>query len=338
MATWKLVPDTGQTSGTNSNMPLVIIPSVLEMGSLTLAEAQSVRIYSDASLTTELAREVVSADEIHVKASSVSSSTELYVDFDGVRSDYAVTATYGRNAVWSDYLGVWHLDSTTDSTGNGFTLTEVGGITVGGATGRFGDATNFDGIDDLLKTATSPWNGVGDFTASVWEKSSSANNNMNFIGIRENTSGSQNNGLFSSRDSGSDTAQALFRDTANSYTKVATISNDIIDGNWHYIVARRSGTTGFIWADAGGSGNIASVTGVSGDLANSNNVLTFNSSVDNDFAGDMEEGRIADIHFSDDWLTTEYNNQNDNAAFWVATDVGGSPTPTVYNALAMCNF
>jgi hypothetical protein len=44
MATFKLTPDTGQVSGTNTNMPLVVIPSELEMGALTTAEAKTVTV------------------------------------------------------------------------------------------------------------------------------------------------------------------------------------------------------------------------------------------------------------------------------------------------------
>ena len=115
MAVYKISPASGKVTGTSSNMPLLLIPSATAIGTLTTAEANSIRIYSDVGLTTELAREVVSADEIHFKASSVSSSSEFWVDIDGVRSDYAVTDTYGRNAVWSDYAAVYHYSSLTTS-------------------------------------------------------------------------------------------------------------------------------------------------------------------------------------------------------------------------------
>ena len=78
--------------------------------------------------TTELAREVVSCDtatdtgELHVKFSGVLSgtaNTTIQIHADGSSADYAVTATHGRNAVWSDYHYVGHLESDgTDSTGN----------------------------------------------------------------------------------------------------------------------------------------------------------------------------------------------------------------------------
>lgn len=97
--------------------------------------------------TTEWAREIVSFDataktcEIWVKVPFLSSSsdTEIQIHADGASSDYAVTATYGRNAVWADYKRVYHLGepagSFADSTGSGSDGAAVGTITRGVAVG-----------------------------------------------------------------------------------------------------------------------------------------------------------------------------------------------------------
>jgi len=102
---------------TLTNYPAYVALS--RLGITTLAEAQSVRCYSDSAKTTELAREIVSVTEMHVKVSSLTSTFVLYVDWDGARADYAATDTYGRNAVWSDYAFVFHFEnSLTNSVGN----------------------------------------------------------------------------------------------------------------------------------------------------------------------------------------------------------------------------
>ena len=81
------------------------------LGITTLAEAQSVRCYSDSAKTTELAREIVSATQMFVKIPSLTSTFVLYVDYDGVRADYAVTDTFGRNATWpSQFLLASHFE------------------------------------------------------------------------------------------------------------------------------------------------------------------------------------------------------------------------------------
>lgn len=83
--------------------------------------------------TTELAREVVSCvqasdtGEMYVKYTGTLSSTVdtvIRIYADGVSSEPAVGATYGRNAVWSDYRLVSH-GGTLDSSGN-VTVTKAG--------------------------------------------------------------------------------------------------------------------------------------------------------------------------------------------------------------------
>ena len=97
--------------------------------------------------TTELAREVVSCDtgtdtgELHIKYSgtlSGSSDTTIQIHADGSSSEPASDATYGSEAVWSDYEAVYHLTDTNDSTSNDNDLTNNGATS--GATGQIGDA------------------------------------------------------------------------------------------------------------------------------------------------------------------------------------------------------
>ena len=111
---------------TQTNFPAYV--DLSRLGITTLAEAQSVRVYADSGKVTEWAREIVSATEMHVKVPSLTSTVTMYVDWDGVSADYAVTDTYGRNAVWSSYSTVIHNGGATDSTGNS-TLSANGGVT-----------------------------------------------------------------------------------------------------------------------------------------------------------------------------------------------------------------
>ena len=89
--------NSARVPSTQTNFPAYV--DLSRLGITTLAEAQSVRVYADSSKTTEWAREIVSATEMHVKVPSLTSTVTMYVDYDGVRSDYAVTDTFGRNAV-----------------------------------------------------------------------------------------------------------------------------------------------------------------------------------------------------------------------------------------------
>ena len=76
--------------------------------------------------TTELAREVVDVNtgaqtgELHFRADSLSSSSpaSFYIYYGNIgASDYAFTATHGRNAVWStNYSAAYHHDEEAAGT------------------------------------------------------------------------------------------------------------------------------------------------------------------------------------------------------------------------------
>ena len=122
---------------------------------------------------TELARDVVSCDttgktgELHIRYSGTLSSsvdTEIQIHADGTSSDYAETATYGRNNVWQDYEAVFHLDDGADSAGNAGTLS-TNGTSSFGNTGKIGDAADIaSGNSNYLNISSS---GIADFTTST---------------------------------------------------------------------------------------------------------------------------------------------------------------------------
>jgi len=148
---------TSQVSGTHTNFPVLVKPSVITgLGLITLAQAQSVRFYSDSDKTTELAREIVSADIIYVKIPSLSVSSVIYIDYDGVRSDYGVTDTYGRNNVWTEFVAVWHLQEAVNTTTDGY-IDSTGNspgtgvsMALAAVTSPVGDAQDFDGSSDRI--------------------------------------------------------------------------------------------------------------------------------------------------------------------------------------------
>ena len=118
--------------------------------------------------TTELAREVVDVNtgaqtgELHFRADSLSSSspTSFYIYYGNIgASDYAFTATHGRNAVWSNnYSAVYHLEEEAagitsnnlyiDSTGNGNDGDDR--VSATGQLGQLGAGQELDGSDDFV--------------------------------------------------------------------------------------------------------------------------------------------------------------------------------------------
>ena len=328
MATYKLTPDTGEVSGTNTDMPLVVIPSELEIGTLSTAEAESIRFYSDASLSTELPREVVSADEIHVKVSSVSSSTEIWADYDGIRSDYAATDTYGRNAVWgSEYRGVYHAgDSSTpltDSTSNNNNATEGGSPTYQVA-GSIGKAVSLDGNSDYFELGVGQPSQIQIFgTLKINALPSNSGSTYNNTYIDLGADGGKDTGIMLVAFVSDDNFYIRFGDSSQFYTVDTGVSVTL--GSFkRYVVSYASNGDLDFYIDGS---NVFSTNVGNGSIEPSTTrgeVIGFTSplSGDNYAPIDFDEVYVVTgTPFSADWISTEHNNQNDNAAFWVATEV-----------------
>lgn len=293
---------------TQTNFPAYV--DLSRLGITTLAEAQSVRVYADSGKTTEWAREIVSATEMHVKVPSLTSTVTMYVDWDGVRSDYTVTGTYGRNAVWSDYNYVFHLESDgTNSTGDtGATLTS---ITHNTTAGRFGtNGASFDGTASKLVAAAYSYTSVGyALQAWVYRNNSSAvhsvaskDNGTTRVNTSYANSGSNNFDWFMWNSSGGITTAATFTLAPTTWAKVSYVFNGgsyvrvLKDGSqvFNFSTTDTPSTTSFgVWwgADQFGGGRWF-------------------------WPGYMDEirGRIGSI--SNDWETTEYNNQSNESSFW----------------------
>lgn len=289
---------------TQSNFPAYV--DLSRVGITTLAEAQSVRVYSDEAKTTELAREIVSVSEMHVKVPSLTSTTTIYVDYDGVRSDYAVTDTYGRNSVWSDYEAVFHLGSNIDSAGN-----KTGSVT--GATtasALFGDGYDFDGVNDYFDTNFG-LDDVGSsgspFAAQIW---------FDFDSI-----GAEFTSLINSDDTTPDRFYVLLRQSTNAlfvgFMNRTSGGTATLSPNTNYMLHMSYAGSGTALYYLNGSlditlSSITNTTYSSGDIFLGNeqyNTRRYHN-------GLLFEFRLRRSALSSNWITTEYNNQSDEATFW----------------------
>lgn len=330
----KATVNASDVPATLTNYPAYV--DLSRVGITTLAEAQSVRCYSDSAKTTELAREIVSATQMHVKVPSLTSTFVLYVDYDGVRADYAVTDTYGRNAVWSDFLSVYHLEESSgnriDSTGRQ-TLTDFN--TVLSATGQIGVAADFESANSEYLSA-----GVGGFANAINgatvvsvscsvkpESYPSGGANGCFFNA---CVGGNNGGLFLGtfdtnkiRVGGRSRSADAFQST--SYTNGAATTFFTIYATWDFpndkIRLTYDGTQVYDTTVSFGNSSftVASPT-IIDSLGNQNSV--------NYYDGLLDEVRIYLGEHSANWRTTQHHNQSDEAGFWGTwTDVsGGGPT------------
>lgn len=293
------------------------------LGITTLAEAQSVRVYADSSKTTEWAREIVSEVEMHVKVPSLTSTVTMYVDWDGVSADYAVTDTYGRNAVWTGYQGVWHMDgSVTDSTSNGNNGTDTS-VTYTGT--KLGDYFNVSGTGFSSLTDSAALNFSGSYTISFWTRTTSTNfgspysfmslsGSFKGVAIRMNNSSPNKwvwNHMHSTGDSGD-----------------MTSSGQVNSGSWllSHFVYDTSANNREIFLNGASDSNLAETNDATWAVDYFRiGARKFGAGAEDiHFTGDIDEVRATNVARSDDWITTEYNNQSDEAGFWGTwTDVGG---------------
>jgi hypothetical protein len=309
-----------------SDYPAYVDLTRVKGSAMTQAEANSVRVYSDESKTTELAREIVSVSEMHVKISSLTTTTTIYVDYDGVRSDYAATDTYGRNAVWSGYAGVWHLEESSGTrvdSGGSNNLTDNNTVT--SVAGQIGNSADFLGTNSeyLSGTRIGHIEGVP-ISYTFWVNLPSTSQKGVFI--EDSGNGGINNGFAIGVGTGTlDTnANRLIIPFWGVSWQDTTVN---IGTGWHMItliIGSDRKATAYLDGTSVYTG-----TAVMGVFANSPFLIgRSNYSVAYRYLSDgsMDEVRVIDSALSANWITTEYNNQSDEASFWGTwTDAGGAP-------------
>ncbi len=306
---------------TQTNFPSYI--NLSRLGVTTLAEAQSIRVYSDALKTTELAREIVSVTEMHVKVSSLTNTFVIYVEYDGVRADYAVTDTYGRNAVWADYTFVYHLNSMSDSKGANTPVDS--GVTY--SAGKLnGNSAVFNGFAYFYTPAGLLGN-VG--TLTLWGKHNSATSNESLM-CNTKVGVSDYMHIFGNP---SGDVQLFIQ---NDY-KVTSVR----DTNWNkYAITWDTATAWKGYKNGSVSTTGAGIKDPSNIYRNYFGCLNDGNTIYSTpyyLNGAIDEVRLRTTRVTDNWETTEYNNQNNESSFWgtwtaVSTNTNVTVNPSVINA------
>lgn len=312
-----------KVAATDSNKPLLIDLSSL---SLTTAELNSARAYSDSGLTTEIAREVVS-NGIYVLPSSVTTSLVVYIVIDGTSSDYAVTDTYGAQNVWpSEYLCASHAGGA-DSTSRGIDFSANGGATVGAASGPTGAATALDGVNDYLNAA---YDGVlnfgtSDATLQMIVKSADVST-LQHLFVYGNRDSWTSSDAFSMEITSGDAFNAKVRPSGSG----AEVSGGSFSVDTFYkvtVTADRNGNmTLYVNGTSVGTVNIASMA--AGSLNATQGLFVGTSNGTSIFAElTVCSIRIKNTIHDANWELTEYNNLMDNASFWTLETSGGGGDP-----------
>lgn len=247
--------------------------------------------------------------------------TSIRFYWSGSSSDPAFPANT-PSLVWTRYVAVWHLNSTySDSAGNNHLRLASPDIT--NTDSLLGKGTVLSsGTDQRLYTehtiTSDSGTALSSFAISGW-----------FLPAQDYTT--RNGRLFSSKPGPSDgykrngfevilsSNRLLMRGDASSKTYIypTAYSDHFAVGQWTHILALFNGSSArsfFNGEEAGGGGTIAPITGCDYSLGIGNSGGGVGT-VDNVFAGGIDEVRIYRGVPSDLWIQTEYASMAQSASF-----------------------
>lgn len=323
MAFKKSTVNAAKIPSTQTNFPSYV--DLSRMGITTLAQAQSLRTYADEAKLVEQPREIVSATEGHVKIASLTSTSDLYGDYDGIRSDYATTATYGAEAVWADYLLVSHNGGGDDSTSGSNNGVAYGGVVSGDSVGKIGDATDYNGSGDYFRVNSIPLNINGRISVSAWINNDETPSGQQYPWESGSTSDSIAFTISARRNS-SNMDMYTIRNNGSVYG--ITGQSGVSTSNWHQInqiIDTSDSMSMYI------DGAFKSSTSIAGITLRLNEYINIGADRANGrkWNGLIDEFRVSEVEFSADRIETEYNNQSSENTFWGEwADVGGgTPEP-----------
>jgi len=328
-----------EVSSTLTDFPVYVDLSDLPAAFFTNVQSDGgdIRV-TESDGTTRCATELVaintgsSTGELHFLASSISSSSDtvfrIYYDGGGsTLSQPGVATTYGRNAVWSDYVGVWHMGDDpsgtapqmVDSTGNGHDGTSFGTMTSGDVVAtQLGDGLDFDGSNDYISmgtdTALQLALGGASWTLSAWVKTDSTS--LQAIGGRLSFGGGDNGleqwGVYHSGASG---FTAVTQDATNGQARsfVGSVASTGVD---YHVAGVYDGTDIEVVVDSVGQG-ATSAASHSPSTSGERFVLGIRESANGVYwNGTMDEVRARQSALSADWISAEYTNQNTPTTFY----------------------
>jgi len=277
--------------------------------------------------TTEVPREVVAIDtgsssgELHFKADgtlSSSTDTDFYIYYGNASAtEPAVTATYGRNNVWTGYDGVYHLQgNTTNSAGTTYSEQMDG---TSSSSGKIYGAYDFDGSSDELITSYQGFSGTSAFGCSMWFNRGSGGSIQPMLAGVSSTLGSANENFYLMLANSKTNVQvAIKTGGSTSYTSTTTNTTTINAGTWYY---------SSVWYD--GSNLYNKINNSAAASSTATGLLNTNTTDGLDFAhwkahssywydGLLDEIRFTTTPKNEHWYSTEYNNQNSASTFYSA--------------------
>jgi hypothetical protein len=259
---------------------------------------------------------------VRVPNLSASTDTTIYMYY----GNPAISSpTENPGGVWdSDYIGVWHLTNTQDSTSNSHDGTNSGAAPwpsgqIGGAY-DFNNPNAFGPSGEYVHVGSSgDLNNLGnasndDYTISFWGRLDVTDNYRHFVS-KLGTIGINGPSPFEIWvDSvGPPAYRPVFSVKNGSADFQAQSSVALSAGGWYHITGTRSGDNLEIFVDGVSRGTD---NGAIGDASNTEQVTVGQRGDDQVWLdGQVDEFRIAKVVRDTCWIETEFSNQNDPSAF-----------------------
>lgn len=276
-----------------------------------------VRICTDSGGVNQLPVEVVSLDNaaqtcvIWTRLPSYDGLGTLYLFFGKAgETQPPFTDPFGRNAVWQDKEFHNNFDgNAVDSTGSSsFTETSVTYTA-----GKIGQAVSIGATGSHVQQETgfTPL-GLDDFKVSFWVRTSEpSNSNLKPIfGTTMTSDGSDNFG--GTWMTWLQNGRVTFY-LSNSGAESVENPKIVTDGSWHYVVARRISGVISLTVDNNAPVTKPSTRNLSSTLNSNRYGLSGRWA---SFIGDIDSSTLERGIVEDDYVATEYANQNDPAAFF----------------------
>ncbi len=302
---------------THANFPLYYngVSAPADCTTVLKSDGTDIRITTSTAIGSMiLDNELISATttagnwEIYFRDPSLAASNVYYVWCGNAgASDISTTSVYNAN-----YLGHWHMGTTTDATVNNQDFSLVATPVV--VSGKIGNATDFEEGDGDAYKKTSPSLNHNSLTQMAWVNVESVPSGENDIIIAAIETGSN------------DPSARLYINTSGSHNFFIRDDNRDPEKNisggaatasqWDHIVGTYASSTG-VTVFYLNSSLIASTTETTGGVFSGYNELTIGYAKNTEFFdGIVDEASFINIAFSANRIDAIYKNENDQSAFW----------------------
>lgn len=256
-----------------------------------------------------------------------------------------------RNTWDKDYKGVWHLEEEASGTGNNdtyndssFTSNEGDDyVSDTGQTGKIGNGQQFDGSNDYIVVGGDAKIDSGSSgSISAWINPDAHTTDV-YIIFGVGGAAASNAGEFSFYIY--DGQLGVYQTTDGSSAADDIDTGDIISAStWQYVTLTSDGSTWRFYRNGveqsvahtysgSNSGDWMAETSLTSTITNVIGRVRSNGNYAAEFDGFMDEVRVTSATLSEDWLLTEYNNQNSPSTFYSTATQEIGPGPVLNWAL-----